>query len=409
MPRIAYQARTLTGEVVEGSLKAHDTDEMRIILSRKGLDLIDFTEEAADLREGPSIPAIGWRRSVRGTALAAVTGQIALMLETGTTVIEALDAVAQQTDDPKLEEALRVVSAEVQAGSSLATSLSAHPLAFNRYYVSAVQTGESSGTLPEVFKRLEEELLKRESVKASIRAAMVYPVILTVLATVAVIFMVTYVLPKFTAIFEQSGVMLPAPTRILLAISAAFSSYWYIIILVFVASIVSLRLYFSSERGTAQWDALILKAPVVGPLAMAIHSSLLLRMLGTLLEAGVPLVETLTIAQGVCANGRFKTLLSNATTRIIRGEPFADSMSETDLFTPATKQMLATGERTGRLPFVMNKMADRLDVMSDMRMKRLSAVVEPLIIIVMGVVIGFIAVSLLLPLFKLTSAMRQGA
>ena len=409
MPRISYQARTLTGEVVEGRVKAHDPDEMRVILSRKGLDLIRFNEEVAEEQGEVSAPRIGFRRSVKGSALASMTGQMALMLETGTSVVEALNAVARQTDHPRLQEALEVVSAEVQAGANLSTALGAHPHVFSRYYVSAVQTGDSSGTLPEVFQRLEEDLLKRESVKASIRAALIYPMILTVLATGAVTFMVTFVLPKFIAIFKQSGVPLPLPTKILLAISGFATSYWYAIIGLIVAVVVSLRLYFSSDQGASKWDTLVLKTPVVGSLAVAIHSSLLLRMLGTLLDAGVPLVETLNIAQGVCANGRFKALLSNATARIMRGEPFADSMADTDLFTPAIKQMLATGERTGRLPFVMNRMADRLDFTSDLRMKKLSAVVEPLIIIVMGVVIGFIAVSLLLPVFRLTSAVGRTA
>lgn len=407
MPRISYQARTLTGEIVEGRLNARDVDEMRVTLSRRGMALLQFTEEPAVPAKKSGKGRFKLFKPVGNTEIAAMTGQLAILLETGTSLVDALDVLARQADNANLQEVLETAAADVRGGASLGEAFEAHPDVFDRFYISAVKTGESSGTLTEVFQRLEDDLMKRESVRSSVRAAMVYPAILTVLAVAAVIFMVTFVLPKFIAIFQQSGVELPLPTRALLTIASFTRSYWYLMLVVLALAVVSVRLYLSTNHGTAVWDTLILKIPMVGPLAVAIHSSMLLRMLATLLDAGVPLLETLTVAQSACANSRFKELVTKATATIMRGEQFARGVADTDLLTPTAKQMIATGEQTGTLPLVLSRLADRMDTTSDRRMKKLSTIVEPVIIIVMGAAIGFIAVSLLLPLFRLTAAVRR--
>ena len=331
------------------------------------------------------------------------------MLETGSPLVESLEALADQSAGEKVGAVLRSVARDVRGGSPLSNALEAHPRVFSPFYVSAVQAGESGGGLVQVFKRLENYLQKREDLAAAARTALIYPAILTLLASGAVIFMVTFVLPRFALIFSGHGAILPLPTRALLGISHVCASYWYLLVIGVVGAVVGAYLYGTSERGQPVVDRLVLKLPAIGPLAAIIQSSTFLRMVGTLLSAGVPLLETMELAERACTNSLYKKAISRIATGILRGEGFSANFSKSDLVSPTVKQMVATGERTGEMSLVMNKMADYLDDAAEKGMKKLSAVIEPLIIIIMGAVVGFIAVAVLLPLFRLTSVVKGGA
>lgn len=408
MSKIAYTARTLTGEIVEGTARGRDEGEIRASLSIKGLELLRIAEAPESRAVNFAALSARFKGRVNRSALFWFTGQLALMLETGSTIVDSLDALGEQTADEKLSRILKSVSTDLQGGASLAAAMGAHPHAFNTFYVSAIKAGEASGSLVEVFNRLEADMARREELVSSIRVALAYPMVLTLLSFSAVIFLVTFVLPKFIEIFERNGAVLPLPTRILLALSGFTTTYWYLILLGGIGSTIFAYVYANSETGRFRIDMIVLKLPVIGVLVNSIYTSTLLRTIGTLLNAGVPMTESMNVARDTCSNNLFKTAVTNITSGVLRGESFSENFSKSPLFSPSTKQMIATGDRTGSLPLVMNKMADYLDNDSEKQMKKLSALIEPLVIICMGVVVGFIAISVLLPLFRLSSAVKGG-
>lgn len=406
MSKMAYKARTLGGEIVEGHIRGNDVSKIRTILSIRGLELLNAEEVRPSLGQGLKRLSARFGGRVKRNALFWFTGQLALMLETGSTIVDSLDALAEQTTDDRFQQILKSVSGDLQGGSTLASAMGAYPNAFDKFYVSAVRAGETSGNLTDVFTRLEAHMLRRGNLLSNIKVALTYPLILSVLSLSAVIFIVSFVLPKFIEIFEKNGAVLPLPTRMLLTMSDFTTSYWYLILLGAVCSAVGTFLYVTSETGRFRVDTLVLRLPVIGKLVNSVYTSSLLRILGTLLNAGVPMTESMHVARETCTNGQYKRAVTEISKGVIRGEGFSENFTKSALFSPSTKQMIATGDRTGSLPMVMTKMADYLDREAESQMKRLSALVEPAVIICMGVVVGFIAVSVLLPLFRLTSAVK---
>lgn len=409
MPTIRYEARTLQGEPVAGTLEVENESELRIRLSVRGLEVTHAEIVAETKRPGAALKRRIPRRRIATRILAENTGQLALMLKTGTPLVESMAALGEQTEDPRMQEVLEAVAASIRGGSPLTGALSAHPHAFDDFYVSTARAGEATGELAEVFKRIESQLLKRLELKSSITAALIYPLIVSLLAIGAVVFVVTYVLPKFIVIFERSHVPLPLPTRMLMFLAGTVTTYWYLVPVLVFGIPASIYFFLKTELGSQLYDRVVLRLPIMGPLAHLVYSGVVLRTLGSLMGAGVPLVESLAIALSACKNRRYKAFLADVTARVMRGEPLAAGFQASDLISPNVKQMVNTGERSGALPLVLNAVSDHLDALTDKRVKRLSAIFEPLIIIVMGIVIGFIAISVLLPLFRLSSAARGGA
>lgn len=345
-------------------------------------------------------------KPVKTLELCTLTGQLALMLETGTPLAESLKALVDQTRNAFLHRALERVYQEVSAGSSLGDALEKHPRIFDSFYVATVRVGEATGSLATVFQRLEGHMEKKEAILATLRVALTYPVILACLAFGAVLFLLTFVLPKFVMIFASSGVVLPLPTRMLMGAAEFSRAYWYLILLGMVLVVSGVWFVTTSQRAKPFFDRFVLRIPLVGGLVSTVQTSVLLRMIGTLLRAGVSLMETLEVSRKACSSTPFRQLVDSVVANVTRGEGLSGKFAESNLLPPMVKQMIVTGERTGSLPAVMNKMADYLDAKTERRIKALSAMFEPFVIIVMGVVVGFIALAILLPLFRLATAVK---
>jgi len=275
--------------------------------------------------------------------------------------------------------------------------------------VSAVRAGETSGQLLEVFKRLEEHMLKRVRLSENIRSALTYPIILTVLLLGVVVFSVTFVLPRFSKIFIRSGVVLPLPTRILMAVSSVAREYWYLIPVVLVAAAVGAFALYRSARFITFLDRLLLRFPVLGDLLRSVNTSAISRTLGMLLGAGVPLMESMEVAKTSVKSPSFLRFMDDVGRSVIQGDGFSPPFRDSEIMSPIDQQMVQTGEKTGSLPTVMTRLADHHDEQIDIKLKRLTALVEPAFIALMGVFVGFVALAVLLPLFKMASAMKAGA
>jgi type II secretory pathway component PulF len=410
MPVFAYTARTLNGKVIDGHGTFKDEAAMRINLSAKGLETLECHTKSNE--DGTST---GMNRALQNpfhrvtrSELRWVTGQMALMLSAGTTIAEALEALGEQLEGRKISQVLRAVLQGVNSGNPLSSSLGEHENIFGNFYISAVRSGENTGDLEDVFNRLEEHLKKRDQIMGRIRTALIYPTILMCIGILAVTVMLTFVIPKFIVVFGNFGAELPLATRMLMGTAAFTQTFWFPILALIIAVGGGTYWAFKNPLFRPQIDRAVLKWPVVGALIKSLQSAILLRTLGMLLKAGVPVVEALQVAEDACGNGQFKKTIRNITMGILQGDTFTSTFSKSPLFTPSTKQMVFTGEKTGSLSIVMERLADHLDEESDKSFTRLAALAEPLLIILMGAVIGSMAIALLSPLFQLTSAVRGG-
>jgi len=350
-----------------------------------------------------------WRQHVPTKQLIAMTSQLALMLETGNTIFESLTALSRQTEATKMGPVLENVAASVESGRTFTESLTDHPEAFPRLFVSSVRAGDASGRLIEVFKRIELHLTKRVHLRESIRTALTYPAILTVLLMAVVTFAVLFVLPRFAAIFENVGVALPLPARMLMAVATASRQYWYLIPTGVVLIVIGVAVLFYSSRGLRFVDKILLGTPVVGGLWRGINTSSLTRTLGMMLGSGVGLVESLEVARDSVGSPSFRRLVDSIMRSVVQGESFSAPFGDGRLLSPVDRQMAQTGEKTGSLPTVMTRLADYHDEQVDVKLKRLTSIMEPMFIAVMGLFVGFIALAVLLPLFKMASALKMQA
>jgi len=408
MPTLTYTARTLTGELREGKIRAANEHEARNSLSSQGLEPIELATIAQPGKESTrrSASSGGFFKPFSLATLANFTAQLALMLRTGTALLEGLDALAKQAHSDRARKLIEDIRNRVSGGATLTDAMAAHPTVFEPFYVSSVRAGEASGKLVEVFKRIEGYLHQRLEIRTKVTTALIYPGIITTLAIAAVAFILTFVLPRFIAVFERSGVALPLPTRILMAFSYSAVTYWYLWIGGIAASIVAIYLFVKTPTGRNAIDFLMLRLPVLGPLTNSLQTAALMRSLGTLLDAGVPLVQGLEVARDSCGNGAFRRLTEELIARVVSGGDMASVIRHNPLISPSIQQMVITGEKSGALAEVMIAIANHLDDDADKQIKRLMALFEPVVLIGMGVMVGFIAVSVLLPLFRLTSAAR---
>jgi general secretion pathway protein F len=349
-----------------------------------------------------SLDALPFGR-IKTSTLAALTGQLALMLRTGTPLLDSVEALQSQTRDEKLYDVLGSVKNEISGGATLGNALRAHPRIFNGFYVNAVDAGETNGLLADVFTRLEDFLRKRVELRSNIITAMIYPAVIAVVAFIAVTCVMIFVLPNFIRIFEKANVQLPLPTRMLLASSQFLSNYWY----VFLVALFVVPLVFSICARTAQGkriiDYFMLHCPGIAGLTAMIETSLMLRTLGTLLGSGVSLTDALSVARSAARNSYYCHFMGDVLQNVTQGGTLSSTFETSELMSPAVKTMVSTGEATGSLALVMKEVSDYLDVESDRTLKRLSALIEPGVIILMGVVVAFIALSILMPLFQMTA------
>lgn len=350
-----------------------------------------------------------WRERVPAKQLVLVTSQLSLMLETGNTVSESLHVLSKQTEGTKIGDALEKVASNVAGGKTLAASFGDQATVFPRLFVSALRAGETSGRLAEVFKQLEVHMTKRAELRESIRSALTYPAILSVLLFGVVVFAVTFVLPRFTAIFEGAGVVLPLATRFLMAVSKYARRYWYLIPAAAILGPFGIWSFMRTDRGKNLVDRLLLRLPVLATLVKSISTSSLARTLGMLLDAGVPMTESIEVAKESVGSHSFRRFMGRIERSVLQGDGFAVPWRDSELVTPVDQQMVQTAERTGSLPVVMTRLADYHDDQTDIKLKRLTSIMEPMFIAIMGAFVGLVAMAVLLPLFKMASALKMGA
>jgi type IV pilus assembly protein PilC len=396
-----YKVRDKAGGLVEGQL---DGDSMALVVRRlreMGYMPISVTPKSAvNLKTEIKIPGLSDRIKLREVAV--VTRQLATMVDSGLSVVRSLGILASQVENPAFARILGEVRLDLEHGSSLSAACAKHPKAFSELFCTLVQAGEVGGNLDEVLGSLADTIEKQAQLNRTIRSAMTYPTV--VLSVMVIIFtaMIVFIVPVFQNLFASLGGKLPLPTRILITISKIMTSIWIVVIIaVVIGAVIGLRKWIATEDGRRRWDRWMLKPPVFGPL---FHKVALARVTGTLsslISSGVPILESLDICAETAGNVTVGDVLREAKNGVREGRPLADPLREhEDVIPTLVVQMVEVGEQTGALDGMLKKVGEFYDQEVEVTVNNLTALLEPLLTVVMGIGVGAMVISLYLPMFS---------
>jgi type IV pilus assembly protein PilC len=328
------------------------------------------------------------------------------MVKAGINIRDAIDAVASQVKSARFREVLYQVSGDVESGQPLSKALGKHPGIFRPLYVNMIRAAELSGSLAGMLQRISVYLSSQMETRSMIRGAMVYPIILGVMAVVTTVFLLVFVLPQFTSLFAGKEALLPAPTLALMAISNFMRTRWYLVLAGGIAVVAGLTVGIKTPRGRITWDRLKLRLPVLRGLFHALYISRSVHTLSELLTAGVGILETLRITADVSGNTVYRNMWMTVHQAVEQGDKLAETLNETAILPKNVVQMTAAGEESGRLGEVLGDVAEYYQKELRSSIKTVTSMIEPLMIVIMGLVVGFIAMSIILPIFKMSSLMK---
>lgn len=403
--KLAYEAYDKTGRVVNGTIEAASAREATEQLYADGLYV---TRLAGDANAGE---ASGGRLALGGKfkSLVNITRQLAILTGTGTPVVQALAAIERQQPPGAWRSVLGDIRQQVEEGGSLAKAMEGHPRHFDAVYRSLIAAGESGGQLPAMLDRLSVITRKQMKVRSTVMGALSYPIMLLAISIKVVVVMLLVVLPRFTGLFDSLGADLPPTTKMLLSLSQALRTYWWAALLG-LGTVVGGVTWFLRSPGGRRWvDGVLVSLPVVGPFTRSLVTARIARTLGVLLESKVPLLEALTLTKAAAGNCRYADLLTKVEEEVTRGEPMSACLRESPLIAPSIVEAVVTGEQAGQVGEVLLNLADFMDEDNEVVIKSIMSLLEPAILIALGLVVGFVAISLFMPLFDLTSAAGGGA
>jgi type IV pilus assembly protein PilC len=402
MAAFAYNAINAQGLEHKGVIHAPDLSGAREQLQVRGLLPQSLTEQA-----GASEGARQAFKKVKPKSLQIFARQLATMIEAGVSVVAALVTLEEQTDDKYLQEVIADVRSDVESGVILSKAMARHPKVFNRLFVSMVQAGESSGTLDTVLDRVAMQIEKETQIKRRVKGAMVYPSVVLTFATLVLIFMLLFIVPVFVSVFNQLNGQLPTPTKIVMGASNALRHYWFIIFPAIGGIVFALRRYKKTEQGRQKWDTLKLKVPMkIGDVVQKIALARFSRTLSTLVAAGVDIITALEITGGTAGNWVLEKSLVTIRERVHEGVPISEPLADDPIFPPMVSQMVKIGEETGELDKMLGKVADFYEDEVDASIQSLTSIIEPILMIGVGVMVGTIVISMYLPMFKLLTLIK---
>lgn len=398
MPNYTYKARDGQGKAVTGTMESSSEEQLAEKLREMGymptqinkalpeVDLDRFTERF---------------KRIKPEDIIMFNVQLANMIDAGLTLISSLNTIFEQIENKKLREIVGEVKREVEGGSAFSDALAKHPKVFSNLFVDMVRAGETSGKLNIVLNRLALYVEQQEDFRQQVKNALIYPMILVITGMAVVILIVTFVMPQFVEIFEKADVPLPLPTQIFYGFGVALKKFWYLIIAAIWLMIMAVKRYARTERGGWQIDRLKLNLPVTGPLVRKLAISRFSRTLATLVESGVPILHSLDIVRGVVGNRIIGDVIRKVHDSVEEGERMEKELKKSGEFPPDVVQMVAVGEETGKLGYMLTKISGFYDNAVGYSLKKLITLIEPVFIIALGILVGFIMASMLLPMFDM--------
>ncbi len=402
MATFVYNAVDPTGRAIKGRV---DADNEQIVLAKlheQHFHIVSVNEA----RAGMKIALAGKAGKVKLQSLVVFSRQFATMIDAGIPIIKCLDILENQTKDEVLKSVINATRKDVKGGLSLTDAISKHPAVFSKLYVNMIRAAEIGGILDVILDRLAGFLEKEMEIHGKIKSAMMYPTIVLVFAFIMVAALLTFVLPKFKEIFSSMNVDMPPVTQALFGASDWFRAYWYVVVLLGFAGSVAFKQYDKTTKGHYNIDKIKLKLPIIGDLSLKLSISRFTRTFGTLIASGVPMMRSMEIIGETSGNAVLAEAVANARVSIREGAKISAPLASSGLFPAMVTHMIDVGEETGRLSEMLTKVSDFYDDEVDALVKGLTSMIEPLLIVFMGVLVGFIAISVMTPIFKLVSSIH---
>ena len=403
MAAFTYDAINVQGLQLTGEIHAADVISAQEQLRQRGL-------LAQNLVERPAKGETGARtafKKVKAKSLQVFFRQLATMIEAGVSVVAALVTLEEQTDDKYLREVITEIRSDVEAGMVLSKAFARHPKVFNRLYVSLIEAGESSGTLDEVLDRAATQVEKETKLKRRIKGAMVYPAVVTTFASLVLTFMLLFIIPVFVGVYDQLHGHLPSLTQFVMSISSALRHGWFVIFPAIAAIVFGLRKLKRTERGRHVWDRFKLRIPMkIGDVVRKVALARMSRTLATLVAAGVDIIRALEIAGTTAGNWVIEQSLAHVRERVHEGVPIGEPLVSDPVFPPMLGQMVKIGEETGELEKMLSKLADFYEDEVDTSIQSLTSIIEPVMMIGVGAMVGIIVISMYLPMFKMLTLIK---
>jgi type IV pilus assembly protein PilC len=401
LPVWKWEAKTRQGELRGGEMEAADDAAVKARLSQMGLEPTRVKKKPREINL--KIPGFG---GVTTKDILVFTRQFSVMIDAGLPLVQGLEIIATQADNREFRRVLMDVKIRVESGSTFADALAQHPRVFDELFVQLVRAGEIGGILDTILQRLGAYIEKNEKLKRRVKGAMVYPSIVLIVAVGVTVVLLMFVTPTFEKMFKDFGGAMPAPTQFLIDLSHAMTNYWYLIFGIPVVGVMAWKAWVSSERGRRQWDAFVLKVPVFGPLIRKIAVARFSRTLGTMLSSGVPILDALEIVAKSAGNKVIERAILVVRSRIAEGKNIAGPLAETKVFPPMVVQMIGVGEATGAMDTMLEKIADFYDDEVDVAVGALTSMIEPIMMVFLGGVVGGFLVAMYLPIFSIAGNIK---
>jgi type IV pilus assembly protein PilC len=400
MAMYEYTAKNATsGQILKGQLDVPSKDEVIAYLRKNRMILVS-------VREAPKSINISFGGGIKTRDVVIFTRQFSTMINAGLPLVQSLNILAQQTENKALQTVTRAVVYDVEAGNTLADALDKHPKAFTKLYVNMVAAGEAGGILDTILMRLATFLEKNDALVRKVKGALVYPAVIISVAVIAIAVLLIFVIPTFASMFASVNMELPLPTRFVMGASDFLIRFWYFIVGGIILLVFAFRQYYNTPDGRKQIDGALLRAPVLGDLLRKSAVSRFTRTLGTLISSGVSILDGLEITAKTAGNRVIHDAVMQSRQSIAGGETIAGPLQESKVFPPMVISMISVGEQTGGLDEMLSKIADFYDAEVDVAVSALLSLMEPIMIVVLGVIVGGMVVAMYLPIFDMVNAVQ---
>ena len=396
MPTFTYTARTLGGELKTATMDATSRDDVVAQLKRQRLIIVKVDQEKAKKKPG----------RIKTRDIVIFTRQFSTMINAGLPLVQALDILSKQSENKGLQEVTRQVVYDVESGNTVADALRKHPKAFTDLYVNMVAAGEAGGILDTILMRLATFLEKNDALVGKVKSAMIYPAVIMSVAGIAIVVLLIFVIPVFENMFASVSMALPLPTRVVIAMSGFLTSYWWAMLVGGFALVTGLRKYYKTTDGQLNIDTLMLKIPILGDLLRKSAVSRFTRTLGTLISSGVSILDGLEITAKTAGNRVIHDAIMESRASIAGGDTISAPLQKSAVFPPMVISMIAVGEQTGGLDEMLTKIADFYDTEVDTAVSGLLSLMEPVMIVFLGVVVGGMVVAMYLPIFDMINTVQ---
>lgn len=396
MSVFVWEGKLANGGIKKGEIEATDKDAAALILKRQRIVPTKLKSKSKDISL--------FEQKVKTKEIVIFTRQFSTMINAGLPLVQCLDILSSQQPNPNFKKVTSQIKVDVEGGSTFADALSKHPKIFDSLYVNLVAAGEVGGVLDTVLNRLAVYMEKNESLKNKVKGAMTYPIIVLCVAFGVVAILMIFVIPTFSDMFKQFGSALPGPTQLIVNLSSFFRKFWWAMISFIVALIFGFKWIRTQEKGRFYTDKMMLRLPVFGPLIRKVAVAKFTRTLGTMISSGVPIMDGLEITSKTAGNMIIENAIRAVRTAIGEGRTMSEPLEQTGLFPGMVVQMIAVGEATGAMDQMLGKIADFYDEEVDTAVEALTSALEPMLMVFLGGIIGFVVVAMYLPIFKMASA-----